>query len=131
MFARLKETIRILSYRPPTVHGPDAIIVEKSKSPPTSRFGRSIAFFLEGFILISAIGFAAGHLGKTLEGLPLPKTGVSLATLAGALGALLLWIFHALVNQLQGAVQKRLNLADKLAPYFGHKLEETVRTIRS
>lgn len=130
MFARLKETVRILTYRQPVVHGPDAVIVEKPAKPGAPGFGKFVAFVIEAAIYVYAVGFIAGHLGGTLSHFH-PFRSVSLTTLAGALGAVILWVGHSLLNDLQLLLKKRLNLAEKLAPFFGHKVEETYRALRS
>src|SRR5438105_13273485 len=101
MFARLKDTIRIISYRPPVVHGPDAIIVPKKQTSATVA-GKVIAFFLEAFIVLYAIGFAAEIVAPELERhLHIQKLGMSMVGVAGALGAVLFWIFHNFLNRLQ------------------------------
>ena len=130
MFSRLKGTIRILRYREPVVHGPDAVIVDRAEKPHTPKAGKAIAFLIEGAVCFYGIGLLAGYLGTVLFPRLHAMSRLSLATVAGALGAILLWLGHALVVQIQVLLKTRLNLAERLAPLFGHKIEETYRAIR-
>lgn len=128
MFTQLKQTIRILTYRNSAVNGPDAVIKERP-AQGTTGFGKFVAGFIEVLLVGYSVGFIAAKLGSAFHHLSPAKT-VSLTTLVGALGALLFWFGHSMLGQLQALVKKRLNLADKLAPYFGHKMTETYRALR-
>jgi MFS family permease len=128
VFNRLRETIHILTYREPVVHGPDAVIVPKRKDN-APQAGKVIAWLFEAFIFLYVVGFVAGHLGTMISRYP-PTKAISVGTLIGALGAVLYWLAHNLTLQIQMLLKRRLNLADRLAPYFGHKLDETYRAMK-
>jgi hypothetical protein len=111
------------------VHGPDAVIVERKPAVPVSGFSKLIAFVIEAAILVSAVGFIAGRLGAFISHMH-PVKAVSTFTVVGVVSALLLWITEQFIARFQLFLKVKLNIADKLAPYFGHKLDETYRIIR-
>jgi hypothetical protein len=131
MFGRLRETIRVLSYREPT-HVPDAAIVE-AVSPAPTRAGTAIVRFIEGLVIIITVGFVAEfsilHLNHLI---PTDKhSSAFLVAVSGSLGALMTlfigWIRHDLERQLQG----KLHLEKFLAPFFGNKLDRTCRVLKA
>jgi hypothetical protein len=86
---------------------------------------------IEFAVCFLAIGLLAGYLGTALFGrLHHATSAISLTTVVGTLGALLWWFGHNVLVKIQGLAQRKLNLAEKLAPFFGHKIEETYRAIR-
>jgi hypothetical protein len=127
MFARLKETYRILSYREPVTSGPDIVVVEETR-PRVPRSSKIIATVIEAFVVVYMLGLAAGRVANILSHVP-PTKVVSIATLAGALGALFSYLLHSVVTEVQKKIQTHLNLSDKLAPYFGRKLDSTFRVL--
>src|SRR5260370_838898 len=126
MFSRIREAARIITYREPQ-NGQDFAIMECVK-PRVSAAGRAIANFFEVFTVVYIIGRLAGPLAGKLEHLiPGP---VALTTLVGSLGALLMLLVHWLRNDIQQKISSHINLTDTLAPFFGHKLDNTFRVLR-
>lgn len=129
MFARLKETYRVLSYRAPVVHGPDAVIIPARNPEDAPAFGKFVAFLIEAGICVYGVGYVAGHVGSAFFHAH-PSEHFSLTTVVGILGAVLFWLGHSLLIEVQKALKKYLNLGQTLSPYFGHKVHDTYRTIR-
>ena len=128
MFSRIREAIRILSYKPEK-HVPDIVVINEASIPSPSRFGKVISVVIEDGLLIVAIGILAGKIGSALHH-AVPGKSLSIATIAGALGALFAWMFHRFMNDLKIRLKSQINLSEKLAPYFGHKLDATYRLLR-
>jgi len=131
MFGRIQETIRILSYREPT-HVPDAAIVEATSPTPT-KAGRTIARLIEATVLVIAIGylseFALLHLNRLI---PTDKHSSAFITaVAGSLGAVLVLIVGWLRNDLERKIQGKIHLARFLAPFFGNKIDRTLRVLKA
>jgi uncharacterized membrane protein YeaQ/YmgE (transglycosylase-associated protein family) len=128
MFSRIREAIRILSYKPEK-RVPDIVVIDEASLPAPSRFGKVISTIMEDGLLIVLIGILAGKIGSALYHAA-PGKSLSIATIAGALGALFAWIFHSFMNDLKLRLKSQINLSEKLAPYFGHKLDATYRLLR-
>jgi hypothetical protein len=127
MFSRIREAIRIIGYREPNCEAP-FVIQEHIEPPPPSVTGRRIAYLIQVAFAIYIIGRVSGPIGKELI-LLLPGHAVSL-TVAGGTGALLMWTIDWLRNDIQTKLRLHLNLDDKLAPFFGHKLENVFRVLK-
>ncbi len=129
MFSRIKEAIRIVTYREPE-HGPDAVIVDH-QAAGSSRTGRIIAAGIEVLIVVYVLAYIAGRIGERLSKIiPTSHSSVSVATIAGAVGVLLALIVHSIKNDIETKIRARINLAEVLAPYFGHRLDYAIRVLK-
>jgi hypothetical protein len=126
MFGRLRNTIRILTYREPTF-GPDAIIVEE-REPSPSRASRTISNFLEWGLFVLVVGVVAGQLGKLVS--RIVGHHVSTATVIGVTSGALFLLLHNLIMDFQQKIRQKLNLAARAAPFFGNKLNSTLQVIK-
>lgn len=125
MFSRLRETIRIVSYKHKPLH-PDLLSDDGDEvqvSKTSSRIGNIIELNIIGVVT----GFVGHYIYNLLSG---HRTSLSAGTLVGIAGAavalLLIWFFDSLNH----TIQLSIKLGEKLAPYFGHKIEEAVRTLK-
>jgi hypothetical protein len=106
----------------------DAVIVEH---PPT-RYGRFIAKAAEVFAVIYVIGLAAGPVAELAWHIGGGKhLSVSMTTLVGATGALLMWVVNSLVRNIDQTVLAHVHIADALAPFFGNRLDNALRILKS
>jgi hypothetical protein len=128
MFSRIRETIRIITYREPQ-NGADALIVERAEIAASPQ-GKFIARMLEVVPVIYILGYVAGSIGSHISKIVPPMHSASLTTIAGAVGVLLGLILQWVKEDVQEKIRARLNLADVLSPYFGHRLENTIRILK-
>ncbi len=126
MFRRLQETIRML--RKPSENPftkPDVVFVEELELR-VSRVSKAIGGFIEALVLV----LVAGYAGSSIAGLFPKQTGFSVGTLAGITAALLSLFGIQLSNNLNRKLQLHLKIGQQIAPYFGHRLEQTYRTLK-
>jgi hypothetical protein len=116
-----------LSHREPTF-GPDAVIVPQI-NPPVTKFSTKIARTIEVVIFMYAMGFVAGKLGDLMFPTLHPKS-LSLGVLFGGLGLILAFLGHKILGELEIKLKLHLHLSDRIAPFFGHKLDSTFRSLR-
>lgn len=128
MFSRIREAFRIITHRESEC-GVDAVIVERENTAP-SRAGVYIAHVLEFIFLAYLFGFFAGRIGALIyKFVPHPRIA-SLSTVIGAIGFLLaIWI-DSIRNDIEKHLRARLHLGTILAPYFGHRLTNAIRTMK-
>lgn len=128
MFSRIRETVRILKYREPQ-EAPGIVFVERVQ-PTVSKTGRFIAGLLEATIAVFVIGWIAAALSHAFDHLMPHPSSLTLTRITGALGAVLMLLGNMLRDDIQQKIRAHLNLSGIAAPFFGHKLEETFRTLR-
>ena len=131
MFTRLRETYRILSYREPNEgpHGPDVHFV-RHEPERFSKVRLSVANLVQVSVVVYVISNLATPFSNAFEQLLRGHHAPTVTSVAGGLGALLVFAFHWLRQQLEGAIQKKVRLEEILAPYFGRRLENTIRTLK-
>jgi hypothetical protein len=132
MFGRLRETIRIISYREPTPTIPDVVIMEHVPGTP-SKAGTVIARIIESFVVIFAIGFATefsiSHLNNLI---PADKhSSAFLTAIAGAVGALMTLILVWIRNDFERQLLGKVHIAELIAPSFGNRLDHTLRVLKT
>jgi len=127
MFDRLKEAIQVLSFREPSIDA-DIVIVAEAEPVPPSQVSRYIARVIEGTVGAIFIGFGAARIVEFVTH-AIGRPSVSI-TAVGATGALLFWIWHQLLGVLQTRVQGFLKFEEKIAPFFGHKINTAYRILR-
>jgi hypothetical protein len=128
MFSRLQEALRILTYHEPH-DGSDAVIVERKTTVP-SRPGIVISHVLEFFIVVYVLSNVAGRIVERLLKIVPATHSVSLSTLAGAVGVVLAFVLHSVRDDIEKKLKAHLNLSEVLAPYFGHRLDYTIRVLK-
>jgi len=104
------------------------VIVERVE-PSVSAAGRAISQFFEVFVAVYVISYIAGPLAREIDKL-IPNRSVAMTTIAAAVGAIFMYIVDWLRADLQLKISSRVNLTDKLAPFFGHRLDNTFRVLR-
>jgi hypothetical protein len=128
MLSRIKEAKRIITYREPDF-GPDAVI-EEQKLVEAPKAGRTIAYFFEFLFVFVVLVRASTYIGIHLEKM-IPKThSVSTTTMTAAVGIILTLLLDSVRTDILGRIRKHLSLVDLLAPYFGHRLDNTIRVFR-
>jgi hypothetical protein len=130
MFTRLNETIRILTYREPTREygGPDVLFIEH-KEPLVTKPGAKIARIIQVTAIVFIIGIVVGPLVNSVSHV-LRGRSPSLTVVAGSLGAILAILFEETRSQIAGAIQGHLHLESTLAPFFGKRLDRTIRALK-
>lgn len=134
MFSRLRRTYHILTYKAPD-DGPDLVIVPEPEVYP-SKTSKSIAGLIEIGVLFCCffvVGLIAGKIEPLLHPLWSKRPDASLVAV-GTLAAFLLWLGHLIVNQIHGRIGRylrlQMKLSERLAPYFGQRLDSTIRVLR-
>lgn len=123
MFRKIQRTAYILAYKHQPLH-PDL----PSEEPP-SRLSK-VSAQLGALIQLVIIGSAVGALGSWLARLLFPHQPqiLSVETLGGIAGGLCVvlvqWVRQAIENQIHATI------GHPVAPYVGHKLEETFKTLK-
>ena len=129
MFSRIREAIRIVTYREPE-SGVDAVFVAHVE-PSSSRYGKTISRFLEGFIALYTVGYAAGKIGDYLWHITNARHfSMSTGTLIGVLAAFLMLIIHWIKADIEAKFRDHFHIANWLAPFFGRKLDSVARVLR-
>lgn len=131
MFTRLQETYRIISYREPIEgpHGPDVHFV--CQEPQRfSKIRLGVTRLVQAMVMVCVASKLATLCTFAFERLMQGHQSLTVTSVAGGFGALLVFAFHWLRQQLEGAIQKRIRLEEMLAPYFGKQLENTIRTLK-
>ncbi len=127
MFSRIKDAIRIITYREPVVHGPDTLIVEHAPLASTVA-GRRIAKFAEFSVALYLIAHVSGPITKFIEH-QLGKPSASTTTVA-VVGAVVMFIANALREDIEAKLRSHIKLADSLAPFFGKRMHNSFRVLK-
>jgi len=131
MFTRLRETVRILSYHEPNTgpHGPDVhFVVQEPQHFSKTRL--NVAKLVQAVLAVYIVGKLATPCTTALEKLLQGHHPPTATSVAGGIGALLIFGGHWLRQRIEGAIQKRVRLEEILAPYFGRRLENAIRTLK-
>ncbi|MGA3056295.1 MAG: hypothetical protein ABSD63_18965 [Candidatus Korobacteraceae bacterium] len=129
MFSRAKEAYRILTHREPNF-GPDAVVVDgDSESVKPTKFSSKISKGIELTVFAIGLGYVAGKIEHIFPDVQ-TKTFLSTATLIGALGVIFGFLTRSLIADIEAKLRLRIHLSETLAPFFGHKLESTVRVLK-
>jgi hypothetical protein len=128
MFSRIQDAIRTITYREPET-GPDAVIVER-ESPTVSAAGKVISHILELVLVVYVLAYAAAYAVDHLMKMIPAARSLSAEIVAGGIGALLAIVLHQFRDDIQARIKARLNLSELLAPYFGHRLDYTIRVLK-
>ncbi|MGD0155073.1 MAG: hypothetical protein ABSB50_03180 [Terracidiphilus sp.] len=129
MFTRIRETRRILTYREPQ-NAPGIVFVEYAQ-PRVSPAGKHIARLLEVGIVIVIIGWISVPMSTLLQHLIPKHLSGSLPTIAGAVGALLMFVLNWLREDIERNIKEHFTFGETFAQFFGHKLDDTFRTLKS
>ncbi len=128
MFSRIKDATRIITYREPAT-GPDAVIVERDR-PTTTAAGKVISHVFELLVVVYALAHAAAYITDHLTKIIPATRSVSLGTIAAAIGVLLAFVMHQLRDDIEQKIRAHINLSELLAPYFGHRIDRTIRVLK-
>lgn len=130
MFRRLRETSKILSYkekpgRPDVVYG-------ASLEPQPTRFSGAIAWLIEVAALGIVVILGASVVNAIVDILfPADQPSFLSRVVIGAASLSLTGVGIYYLHKLNHKIQLRLRIAEKVEPYFGHKLEESYRILKS
>ena len=130
MFTRLKKTIAVLKAREDHGKTPDVVFLDEGAIQQTTMFSRRFVDLLEALVVIYVLVSIGGFLGGVL----FPEREVSAKTFSSVVAGLIaLFISVSCSVKLHEFISKvvgRVRLANHLYPYFGNRLEKTLRTIR-
>jgi hypothetical protein len=127
MFNRIRNTIRIISYREKTLPPhltPEVVFIDHEEEKP-SKFSITISATIGVVISIWLIAMAVPFVTQALKE---RFSQTSLVTVAGGLGALLFWTLEHFFQRSRDFLAKHFQIA--LAPHLGHKIEKTFRILR-
>jgi hypothetical protein len=127
MLTRIQQAIRILSTKTErNAEMPDIVISDKAtiEVHKISRFiGQAIALLL--------VILTAGPLATLFSHMIPEKPHYSLTTMVGIITSILAILGSKLLEVLNHRLHDRLNIAERIAPYFGRRLYESYRILRS
>ncbi|HXN52320.1 MAG TPA: hypothetical protein VN943_10310 [Candidatus Acidoferrum sp.] len=128
MFNRIRYAIKVLSYRSPELSPYDQpdIVFESESPQETTKLSKTLGSFVEVMLVSVAIGFITGWVYRLMPG----KGHTGIATITGIGAALLAFLSQRVIADLDYRLRLKLRIGDKLAPYLGHKILRTVRTLR-
>ena len=129
MFSRIRYAARVLSYSPPKVDKCDEpdIVFEEETRLETSKVSKVIGTFIEIFVISVTFGTVAFPLVHFL--FP-AKESTGLATMTGIAAAFLSILGFHIVDRLNMVIRLKLNIGEKIAPYFGHKITRARQAFR-
>ena len=119
MFTRIRYTAKVLSASKINPYDEPDIAFEEESTEEASPVSKAVG----SLVGILAISLAVGIIGAPLVARLLPVQG-NTATVTGVIAASL----AILLDHLRGRITARLG--QRVAPYFGHRIARTVRTIR-
>jgi hypothetical protein len=99
----------------------------RPQNPPRNTVGtRFTARVFDGLVILG-IGSVAGLVVHSIT----PRTeGTSLATITGMVASLLAVILNKSADRMTGAIGRALRIGERLAPYFGHRIENAHRILK-
>ncbi|MGH9670259.1 MAG: hypothetical protein ACRD3A_09120 [Terriglobales bacterium] len=131
MFTRIRQAYRILSSKdigPPAHLCPDVVFVDEDAAEP-NRGGKLVAGLLEALLLAIVAGWLGTRLTLLIEALRGRETAS--LTAVGIVAALLFGLLHQLTeHNLVKGLQLHLKFEERLAPYFGHRIDNAIRMLR-
>lgn len=127
MFSRIRCAAHVLSPQrvDPYVHAD--IAFEAEKPLEVSRASRLIGGLVEVIVISLAIGlFAVPPLSRLWPLRTVANAQHATAIIASILGISAMFFFE----KLKAEVQKHLNIGERVAPYFGHRITEAYKILR-
>ena len=128
MFNRIRYAAHVLSSSPVDPYRHPDIKFEQEQPVETSRASRIIGGLIEVLIVAFVIGaIAAPFLTRFLPIRTIADVSRTTAIVAAILGMLVMHFFE----NFKTAIARRLKIGARVAPYFGHRITRTIRTLRS
>jgi len=127
MFNRLRYAVTVLrGHRLEPITSPDVVFVENEPTP-TKRSSKILGDMIE----IALFGCSIAYVGHFIGSVVFPgKSSASVGTWSSVIGAALAIIYNYFLEGVNRRIKADLRLGQKLAPYFGHKLDSAYRTIK-
>jgi hypothetical protein len=126
LFSRIRLLVQAVRSEAPDLASTPDFVFEAEEPEKLSRVSLAIG----GLIEVSAIAFFGGWLGHRFAQLLLSGSSPQLSTVSGIAGAFLGVAGLQCVDALNRRIQLRLRLGERLAPFFGHKVEEACRVLK-
>ena len=127
MFSRIRYAAHVLSSPRVDPYEHADIAFEEEKPVEITRVSRAIGGLLEIIVVSLVIGiFAAPLLTRVWPFRITANVNETTAIIAAILGMLAMHCFERVKSE----ISKHLQIGEKIAPYFGHKIAETYKIIR-
>jgi len=127
MLSRIRYAARVLSTPRVSPYEHADIGFEEEQPVVVSRLSRAIGGLVEVIVVSFVIGiFAAPFLTRVWPFHTIVDVNRTTATIASILGILATHSYERIKTE----IQNHLKIGDKIAPYFGHKITETYKTLR-
>ncbi len=129
MFTRIRYAAKVLSYSPPKTSEFDRpdIVFEEVSPPEVTKVSKGIGTFIEIGLIAIVIGLVSGPIvHRIFPG----KTQSSLMTITGVAASLLSILANQFIEDLNIRIRLKLKIGEKVAPFFGHKIMQAVRTLK-
>ncbi len=127
MFGRIRYAAHVLSSSPVNPYEHADIAFEEERPVEITRVSRAIGGLVEIVVVSLVIGLFAAPLLVKLWRFP---TSASLNHVTAFVASILAMLFSHLFERFKSAVGNRLGIANRVAPYFGHKISEAFKTLR-
>jgi hypothetical protein len=128
MFTRIRYAAQVLSSCPAPGHDRPDIVFEEVKPIEASRASRMIGNFIEIFIVSLLVGSIAAPL---LFRLWPTQNFADVNRLTAVVAAMVAILLSQLFEHFKAQVGRHLRIGERVAPYFGHKITDAIKTLRS
>lgn len=129
MFRHVREVVRVLTYKPTSEEvsaAADVVFVSEPSEPPP-KISLAIIAALEALVFAFIFGYLSAFLAK----LVLPEKPVASVGVIGGAAVLVLRVLgDRHLHSLGAKVKLRLRIGERLAPYFGRRMERTYRVLK-
>lgn len=123
MFRKFRETVHILTYRHVPIHPIPS--PETEGIQPPSKISLRVGAFVQIWLIALVFGSVGALVSKSVFS---HQSELSITTLTGIAGAVAALIGQWVVKSGENIIREKLG--NPLAPFFGYKIDETVRIIR-
>ena len=126
MFNRIRYAAHVLSSSPNPYEQAD-IKFEEERPVETTR----VSFAIGSIIEVTVISLVIGAVAPLLVRFWPARTVASANRLTAVVAAVLAMLFFNFFERFKAALGRRLQIADRVAPYFGHKIGNAIKILRS
>ncbi len=128
MFSRIRYAAQVLSSSPASAHERPDISFEEERPVEVTRASKIIGGFIELFVVSIAIGAIAAPF--LVRFWPAQKMA-NVNELTAIVAAMVAMLFTHFFERFKEQIATHFRIGERVAPYFGHRITEAIRTLRS
>jgi hypothetical protein len=130
MFNRIRYAARVLSNHPVNPYEQPDIAFEEEKPVEVTRVSRAVGSLIEVAVLSVVIGLVAAPFLVRIWRTWTVHPWADVDHITAVIAAVLAILSSQLIERCKQAIGSHLKIGDRVAPYFGHKITSTIRTLR-